>query len=307
MQLFSFEGKDVKTIEEVPFKYERDIQALVERNLEEIFGFKFIDTEFPLKNLRIDTLAFNEETKSFVIIEYKRDKSISVIDQGFAYLALMLNNKAEFILHYNERLNKSLRKNDVDWEGAKVIFVANKFTPHQQKAIEFKDLPIELWEVCLFKKGLISFNQIKPVEARESIKAVTKNNTIQSVTKVVRTFSIEDHFRPGWERSRDIYEKLSQSICSIDDRIEIKAVKPYIAFKIGFKNVVLIHVQKSRLILVLTRTQPKDIKDPENKVIYQKNSMKYYSQHLSEYSINSIEDVDYAIYLAKQVYRRNFS
>ena len=113
MQLFSFEGKNVKTIDEVSFKYERDIQVLVESNLEEILGFKFIDTEFPLKNLRIDTLAFNEETKSFVIIEYKRDKSISVIDQGFAYLALMLNNKAEFILHYNEYLNKSLKKGRV--------------------------------------------------------------------------------------------------------------------------------------------------------------------------------------------------
>ena len=62
-------------------------------------------SEFTLHNFRIDTLAFDEESKSFVIIEYKKDKSFSVVDQGYAYLSLMLNNKADFILEYNESLN----------------------------------------------------------------------------------------------------------------------------------------------------------------------------------------------------------
>lgn len=306
MQLFSCNKNDIKLIKEIIFKYESDLQALIENNLEAIFGLEFIDTEFPLKRLRIDTLAYDREAKSFVIIEYKRDKSISVIDQGFAYLALMLNNKAEFVLHYNERLNRSLKKNDIDWESAKVIFVANKFTSYQQKAIEFKDLPIELWEISRFENDLISFNQVKPAEAKESIKSVSKNNTIQSVSREVRTYSVEDHFKPGWERSLDIYDTLSQRICAIDERIEIKAVRAYIAFKIALKNVVTVHIQKSRLILVLPRTQPKDVKDPEGRVSYVKNSLKYYNQHLSEYSIENIEDIDYALYLVKQIYVRIF-
>ena len=47
-----------------------ELQTLTEKNLEELFGLKFVATEFQVDNLRIDTLAFNEETKSFVIIEY---------------------------------------------------------------------------------------------------------------------------------------------------------------------------------------------------------------------------------------------
>jgi hypothetical protein len=66
--------------------------------------------------LRIDTLAFDNESKAFVIIEYNKDRNFSVVDQGTAYLNLMLNNKADFILEYNESLrSSSLKREEVDW------------------------------------------------------------------------------------------------------------------------------------------------------------------------------------------------
>jgi len=73
-------------IEEKKIDLEKDIQKLTEENLSDIFGLTFIKSEFPFQNFRIDTLAFDEETQSFVIIEYKRDRSFSVVDQGYAYL-----------------------------------------------------------------------------------------------------------------------------------------------------------------------------------------------------------------------------
>jgi hypothetical protein len=42
--------------------------------------------------LRIDTLAFDDESKGFVIIEYKKDRNFSVVDQGMAYLKFLLKN-----------------------------------------------------------------------------------------------------------------------------------------------------------------------------------------------------------------------
>jgi RecB family endonuclease NucS len=76
----------------------------------EVFGYQFVKSELQLGTLRIDTLAFDNENKSFVIIEYKIDQSFSVIDQGYAYRGLLLNNKAEFILEYNEYKNQSLKR-----------------------------------------------------------------------------------------------------------------------------------------------------------------------------------------------------
>ena len=103
MALFQIGLKDsLELVKEDDFKLEKEIQKLTEGNLETIFGLDFVKSEFSLNNFRIDTLAFDKSASSFVVIEYKRDKNFSVIDQGYAYLSLMLNNKADFILEYNE-------------------------------------------------------------------------------------------------------------------------------------------------------------------------------------------------------------
>ena len=54
----------------------------------------------------------------------------------------MLNNKADFILEYNEKaVNISatpLKRQDVDWSQSRVIFVTPEFTKYQQHAIGFR-------------------------------------------------------------------------------------------------------------------------------------------------------------------------
>lgn len=54
--------------------------------MELILNIDFVTTEFELSGLGIDTLGFENESNSFVIVEYKKDRNFSVIDQGFAYL-----------------------------------------------------------------------------------------------------------------------------------------------------------------------------------------------------------------------------
>ena len=122
-------------IEERKFKLEKELQELTEKNIENIFGLQFVRSEFSLNNFRIDSLAFDNESRSFVIIEYKRNKNFSVIDQGYAYLSLMLNNKADFILEYNECCKETLKRNDVDWSQSKIIFISQSFTSYQKEAV----------------------------------------------------------------------------------------------------------------------------------------------------------------------------
>src|SRR6218665_3384757 len=161
-------GERLDFIKEVSFKFEKEIQTLVEKNLKSLLHLDFIRSEFALNNFRIDTLAFDSETKAFVIVEYKRDKNFSVIDQGYAYLSLMLNNKADFILEFNESQPTILKRTDVDWSQSKVIFISPQFTNYQREAINFKDLPIELWEIKRFENDTISFDQIQKTSAKES-------------------------------------------------------------------------------------------------------------------------------------------
>lgn len=127
MPLFNSNSKleILNQIKEIPFQLERQIQHLVEANLNTLLGLEFVKSEFTIsgsvQRLRIDTLAFDRKNKAFVIIEYKQDKNFSVVDQGYAYLSAMLNNKADFILEYNEARNELLKRSSVDWSQSRVI------------------------------------------------------------------------------------------------------------------------------------------------------------------------------------------
>ncbi|GAJ02094.1 unnamed protein product, partial [marine sediment metagenome] len=135
MPLFRIQGAKLERIKGVPFRQEREIQTITEANLDQIFELAFVKSEIAVGNFRIDTLAFDAQASAFVIIEYKKDTSFSVVDQGYAYLSLMLNNKADFILEFNESSTTSLRKNDVDWSQSRVLFVSPSFTSYQRQAI----------------------------------------------------------------------------------------------------------------------------------------------------------------------------
>lgn len=115
MPIFDTNRGRLTEISEVKIELEKDIQKLVEENMNAVFNIDFVTSEFELDGLSVDSLGFDKDSRSFVIIEYKREKNISVIDQGYAYLALLLNNKAEFILIYNERNVTPIKKDGVDW------------------------------------------------------------------------------------------------------------------------------------------------------------------------------------------------
>ena len=65
----------------------------------------------------------------------------------------------------------------MDWSQSKVLFVSPNFTTYQKEAINFKDLPIELWEIKRFTNDTLSFEQIVNRSSKESIKTVSNSET----------------------------------------------------------------------------------------------------------------------------------
>lgn len=253
MTLFKVNSGQLMSISERQIDLERDIQQLTEKNIDKIFNYKFVSTEFQLNNLRIDTLAFDHENKSFVIIEYKKDRNLSVIDQGYAYLALLLNNKADFILEYNEKENNSLKRDDVDWSQSRVLFISPQFTTYQKGAIEFRDLPIELWEVKMYDNDTILYNQLKAAQTSESIKTVSSDKTIANVSREIRDYTIEDHTKGVNNDIKTVFEKLQEKILGLDDSIRIEYKKCYIAYKLktNFVDIVIAKTKTPRLWVYL--------------------------------------------------------
>jgi predicted transport protein len=310
MPIYKIDGDKLNSISEIHFLKERDLQRLTQDNLEIVFGLKFINTEVELNGLRIDTLAFNMETQSFVIIEYKRGSSFSVIDQGYAYLSLVLNNKAEFILEYNESQKDSLARNDVDWSQTRVIFVANSFTIHQKNAINFKDLPIELWEAKKYSNNTILYSQLQSPDSSESINTVSKSKTVQKVSSEVKVFRVDDHFQGIKLEFRPLYEYLKEKIFALDPRFKENPRAPYIGFMLGEQfgtsTVVYVRVLKEKIRITLPKIRPEDVNDHLKKLTYRKGSIESKNTPESELIINSEEDVDYAAFITKQVLERFF-
>ena len=106
-----------------------------------------------------------------------------MVDQGVAYLNLMLNSKADFILEYIHAFpSQSINKQDVDWSQSRIIFISPEFTRYQQYAIGFKDLGIQLWEVHKYNNGLLVFNEAKSPFTKEPITAIAKSTNRQKFT-----------------------------------------------------------------------------------------------------------------------------
>ena len=179
MELFNIKNNKVESIDLKPFKLEKEIQSLVEQNIETFFQLEFVSSEYSIGNFRLDSLCFNPESKSFVIIEYKKGSSYSVIDQGFSYLSLMVNNKSDFIIEYNEKLGKNLRRNDIDWSQSRIIFVSPAFNTYQKNSVNFKNLPFELWEIKRYSNQTVTMNKFE-ASSQESIDSLDniKNETI---------------------------------------------------------------------------------------------------------------------------------
>jgi predicted transport protein len=232
MNLYNLNKINLSQLKEKPFKLEREIQNLFEQNLTLLTGLEFVKSEFTIKGKRIDTLAYDTQSNAFIIIEYKRDKNVSVVDQGFTYLSLMLENKADFVLTYNETLNKSLHSGKVDWSQTRVVFVSPSFTENQRLATNFKDIAIELWEIKRYENDLISITPIKKTRAAESIKPITQQNSkIKSVTDEIKVYSEEDHLNSASDDIIELYESYKNAIQNLADDIEIVPKKLYIAFK----------------------------------------------------------------------------
>lgn len=85
MQIFSNINRKLTVLKEKSFELEKEIQSLFEKNLGIITNLQFVKSEFTIKDYHIYTLAYDQETNAFVIIEYKCNYNFSVIDQGVTY------------------------------------------------------------------------------------------------------------------------------------------------------------------------------------------------------------------------------
>lgn len=299
MPLYQHISGKLTAVKEKPFKLEKDIQTLVEANLKQLLDLEYVQTELTVQDVRFDTLAYDSTTNSFVIIEYKKDSSTSIFDQGVSYLNQMLKNQAECVLAYNNAKKTNFSKTDFDWSQSRIIFICREFSEKQKMATDFKDLSIELWEVRRYANDTLMFSPIGKSKHAVSISPLMKssNNVKEVISKTV-PYSEDTLFKNIPEDIRALYEKFRDGILELDSEIIIKFTKLYAAFKKNGSNVCDLEPFKGSLCIFIN-LEKGSLKDG-NGLAFDVSNLGHHGNGDYRIQIRDADQYEYILSLIKQ-------
>ena len=217
------EGKKIKKIDQKNvLKNEKDLQSLISNNLDAFFEMTLIANEYSTTHGgRIDTLAIDKDRRP-VIIEYKIDKSSTILLQGLYYMDWIGKNKAEFEKVVRNKLRKEIK---INWEnGIRLVLIAKSFEIWDKFAVNRIKEEVELYEYALYES-----NEIKLDKA--TLPKDFEGGGKTSITKT-RAYSIEDQLNKiKNKKALEAVNELREKVKSISDTIEERATKDLIVFK----------------------------------------------------------------------------
>lgn len=258
MAIFEIKDKKVSRIKPTEFKLEKDLQNLVEQNLEIFFNCRFVASEFSTGNLhsgRIDTLAISED-KNPVIIEYKKVASSELINQSLYYLHWITDHKGDFQLAVNKSLKEII---EIDWSEIRVICIAPEFKKYDLHAVQMMGSNIELWQYKIFENGILSIDEVfrKSGTQNQVIIETNGKNPVMveagkkaAQTRKTATYTIDEHLGKVNQDLVALFNEIREYIVNLESSIEETPKKYYIAYKTT-QNFVCIEAQKKKLILFL--------------------------------------------------------
>lgn len=297
MSLFKIgEGNNLIKQKKVPFDFEKDIQNLVEKNLPILFNLNFIAHKPQYGKLELDTLAFDDNLSTFVIIEYKNKADPGLSDQGLAYRSLFKNHPEFFVLKYNETTKTQISMNDVDWSKIRILFVSTDFTVHQE-AIDVPELRIELWRVSRYENDTLSLEKLNGSKTEETILS-----KVEKIHYEKYTYTEEQHLVKPNKEVKDLYLELKKCILSLGEDVQLEPQKYYLAFKAA-TNFVDLELQKSAIRCYINLSIG-ELKDPERKA-RDVSDTGHRGNGDYDVMIKDKNEIDYLINLISQSYTKN--
>jgi len=195
-------------------------------------------------------------------------------------------------------MSGNLKRGSIDWSQSQVIFISPNFSQYQKESINFKDLPIELYEIKRYSNNSLILNQIKG-EGSESVSKISKGKgVIGKVSKEVKVYSEDDIVSFGEKEIQSVYYTLRSSILELDD-VEVQPRKKYIGF-VKDRNICSMFVQKKKIKLWINMKKG-ELDDRENLM----RDVSHIGHHgIGDYEghINNGDDIDYIVSLIRQSY-----
>lgn len=222
---------------------ERELQTLIEKNMETFFGVRFLKSEYSITNGRMDSIGIDENNCP-VIFEYKRSSNENVINQGLFYLDWLLDHKADFKLLVIEKMGRKAAEL-IDWSVPCVICVANDFTKYDVHAVNQMQRNIKLVKYRKYGGELILFEHLNApmVQPMDRANAEDQRRGNGQKTHIEKLAAAPAALRT-------LYEDICNYVESLGDDIVSNQLKLYLAYK-KVQNLVCIEIYSRQLILYL--------------------------------------------------------
>ena len=265
MPLFTVAKTTLSPVDQTNFAKEKDLHALIERNLEPVFGCRFVATEFTTgaKHAgRIDTLALSEDHNP-VIIEYKKVESSELINQSLYYLAWIQDHRGDFEIAARKSLGDKV---EVDWSDIRVICLAPNYKKYDLHAVQVMGANLELWTYRLFKNGSLYLEEVFQKSLATSPSGLPSGNKLTAgqkaaISRKTGSYTIEQHFKDKPAPMKELARSIQRFVLGLDPAVNEVPRKSFIAYKIS-QNFVAMRIRKASVRLYV-KLDPKKVDVPK--------------------------------------------
>lgn len=239
LKLFQTQGDTLAELDSASAPLERGLQTLFEKNLEALLGVRFLASEYATSHGgRMDTLGIDENGDP-VIIEYKRDRSENVINQGLFYLDWLMDHQGDFEILVRDRYGKDAAER-IEWSAPRLICIAADFTKYDTHAVKQMSRNIELVRYRKFGEDLLLLELLTAVSAAPQSASVVDPATGQ--VKVNRYKTVSEMISDAGSDLANLYSDVETFMLGLDDDVTKKTLKNYFAFR-RLKNFACVEVK----------------------------------------------------------------
>ena len=268
MPIFEIGETRLSPVEQKNFALEKELQTLIERNLDVVFNCRLVASEFSTGAQhagRIDSLALSEEDNP-VIIEYKKVESSELINQSLFYLHWIQDHKGDFEIAAQKTLGGATQ---VDWSSVRVICIAPNYKKYDLHAVQVMGANIELWKYRLFRNDSLYLEEVfHNTKSTSGNAAVNKNPVMVEAgrkaanVRATATYTFDEHLEGKPKHVRELIFSIREFVTDLDTAIEEVPKKFYVAYKAS-QNIVCMEAQNRNIKLFL-KLKPFDISEPPN-------------------------------------------
>lgn len=249
IQLFKL-GDKIEELKASCAIFEKNLQNIIENNMDIFFSVRFLANEYRIDAGRIDSIGI-DENNSPVIFEYKRNLSENIINQGLFYLNWLKGHKDSFKLLVIGKLGQEAA-NKIDWSMPHIICIANDFSKYDSEAIREMTSSVSLIRykqydsLLLFELVNNNTNYLNRNKNKTLVQSV--NSTIESEDKKDSNLGIAQRYQIAPKKLKDIFDLIKEYALSLGDDVTEAEYKYYLALK-KIKNFATMQIYPKKIIM----------------------------------------------------------